>query len=138
MKSINQIKKEARSESMNKWIGRLEDELDFQSYGQTPTERMENIIEQIKERIPEVDFEFAEELDQLITSAYFVGAHAGFSRALKRVGDGSITTRKVPNEDRWTLYSYSKQYQITESLPTLNGSEQKATVYIELSEHGFE
>ena len=100
MKSIDDIKKEARSESMNKWIGRFEDELNFQAFGQTPTERMESIIKQIKERLPAIDFEFAQELDQLITSAYFVGAHAGFARALKRFEDGSITTRKVPKIGR--------------------------------------
>jgi uncharacterized protein YihD (DUF1040 family) len=137
LKTIDYIKVEARSESMNKWISRFEDEFGFESYGETPTKRMENLIEYIKSKINN-DSDLAESINQLISSAFFVGAESGFDRALKRFQDGKITTRKVPNEQRWILHSNSSQYQITKELPSFDGTDHKATVYLSLSEFGFE
>ena len=43
MNRIEDIEKRAASQSMNKWIGRLEEEFDLEAEGSTPTERMEDI-----------------------------------------------------------------------------------------------
>lgn len=43
------IEKRAASQSMNKWIGRFKQELDLEAEGSTPTERMEDIIEQLRQ-----------------------------------------------------------------------------------------
>lgn len=134
---INRVKIEARSESMTKWAGRLEDEFNLDQVGGSPTERMEGVINQIKDRL-QLSPQDAMTLNTLIASAYNIGAQNGFARALKNVENGLITTRKVPNEERWVVYSNSRQYQITEKLPSLSGQELKETVYINLAEHGFE
>lgn len=135
--SFNKIKARAHSQSINKIVTRFEDECDLKASGESPTKRIENIIEQIKASL-NVDTELATELNQLITSAFVIGAQSGFSRALERFQDGKITTKKVKNEDQWVLYSDSKQYQITENLPSMDGTNQNSTVYISLSDNGFE
>lgn len=134
---IKNIEIRAKSESMTRWIKRLEEEFNVEADGDTPTVRMESVISKIKQELG-IDIEQASALNCLIASAFNVGAQEGFKRALQRVEDGKITVRKIMNEERWQLSSSSRQYQITEELPSFDGSELKETVYIELSEHGFE
>jgi cobalamin biosynthesis protein CbiD len=136
-KSIDQIKKEARSESMNKWIGRIENETELITEGNTPTEKMEDLIAKIKQAINSGD-NFDYSLNELIKSSYEQGIQGGFAKALSKLSKGAITTRKVRNEDYWELHTNSKQYQISARLPTVDDGEQKITVKIKLSEHGFE
>lgn len=136
-KTISQIQKEARSESMNKWISRIEEETDIVTEGETPTERMEDLIEKIKAAIVSGD-NFDDSINNLITSAYSQGVQGGFAKALSKFSSGAITTRKKPNEEFWILHTNSNQYQISAKLPTVNSEIQKITVKIKLSEHGFE
>jgi hypothetical protein len=135
--SYQRIKAKAHSQSINKIVTSFEDECGMKASGKKPSERIESIIEQVKASL-DVDPKLAEELNQLITSAFVIGAQSGFSRALERFQDGKITTKKVKNEDEWVLYSDSKQYQITENLPSMDGTNQNSTVYISLSDNGFE
>ena len=50
-KSLNQILKETRSASMNKWIGIIQEETEISSIGETPTEKMTDLISHIKTAI---------------------------------------------------------------------------------------
>lgn len=136
-KSIDQIKKEARSESMNKWISRIEEETDITSDGESPTERMEDLIEQIKLAI-DSGANLDDSINKLIKSAYEQGVQGGFAKALSKFSSGTIATRKLPNQDFWVLHTNSTQYQISAKLPTVNNGTQKTTVKIKLSDHGFE
>lgn len=136
MKNIQQIQKEARSESMNKWIGRLEHETEFDAEGSSPTERMEDIIAQIKAAVRQSDVEAP--INELIAKAFEKGVQAGFARALTKFCKGAITSRKVPNENEWILTTLSTQYQITAKLPTASNEDHRATVKIKLADHGFE
>lgn len=135
-KPLNIMLKEARSESMTKWIGRLEEETEIVSSGGTPTERMEDLIEKIKLAI-EVGGSLDVSINQLVQSSYKQGVQDGFSKALSKFQNGSITTRKVPKELSWTLSTSSTQYQVTARLPTVEGGEQRSTVIIKLSAYGF-
>ena len=47
---IDDIKAQARSESMNKWIGVFEEEFSIKAEGRRPTERMEDVIRQLHAR----------------------------------------------------------------------------------------
>lgn len=136
-KSLNQILKETRSASMNKWIGIIQEETEISSVGETPTEKMTDLISQIKTAIASGG-EADKSINDLIQSAFEQGVQSGFAKALSRFHSGAITTRKIPNEDFWVLHSSSSQYQITAKLPTLDGKNQKNTTIIKLSEHGFE
>jgi hypothetical protein len=140
-KPLERILIKARSESMTKWINRIEDEMDIITEGDSPTKKMEDLIEKIKiavKSVPKIDnAEFDDDINQLIISAFSKGIQAGFSKSIYKFIDGSITAKKVRNEDTWVLSTYSTQYQITSSLPTIDNGEQKVTVKIRLSEHGF-
>ncbi|WP_286887990.1 hypothetical protein [Pseudoalteromonas sp. ESRF-bin5] len=134
-----------RSESMNKWIGRIEDETELDSIGDTPTARMEDLIEKIKCAMgQDVDSESSENkavddsINTLIAEAFEQGVKRGFNRSLDRFMSGAIKTKKVPHEDKWSLHSASKQYQIKTDLPTVCDGSQSVTVKIKLSECGFE
>lgn len=136
-KSLNQLLKEARSESMNKWIGIIQDETEILSVGETPTEKMTDLIKQIK-LVIDSGGNPDESINDLIQSTFNQGIQSGFAKALSKFHNGSITTRKKPNEDFWILHSSSNQYQITAKLPTVDGNTQKITTFIKMSEHGFE
>jgi hypothetical protein len=45
------LAKKYHSQTLNKWRKRLEKEFDFESEGNTPTEKIENSIEKIEEKI---------------------------------------------------------------------------------------
>ncbi|MFW5410880.1 hypothetical protein B7L51_019965 [Pectobacterium brasiliense] len=136
-KNLDKIKMEARSESMTKWIGRIEEETDLVTEGGTPTEKMEDLIVKLKRAI-DSGCNYNESINQLIQSAFDQGIQSGFAMALSKFSNGSIITRKKANENIWVLYSHSSQYQITEKLPVADGGNQKKTVKIKLSKHGFE
>ncbi|MFO3905999.1 hypothetical protein AAHD62_15940 [Enterobacter hormaechei] len=130
----NQIKAEAHSQSINKVVTRFESEFDVKATGEIPTAKLENLIEQLKLKGLSND----ENIDQLILEAFSIGTQSGFDRALARFEDGSITARKIPNEDAWRLSSNSKRYQITKELPSAKNERMRATVYLYLAESGFE
>ncbi|EOD9421142.1 hypothetical protein ACJ5M9_002773 [Vibrio campbellii] len=127
----------AKSESMTKWTKRLEQEFCVTADGGTPTLRMESVIEKIKQEMG-TDSVKSETLNELIASAFDIGVQQGFKRALDRVENGKITVRKIREQERWQLYCDSPTYQITQRLPSFGGSEIKETVFIKLTEHGFQ
>lgn len=73
---------------------------------------VDNAIKQLKKKIKVSD----NEIDNLVAEVFSVAVEAGFKRALKRFQDGSITVRKVRNEDSWDLYSNSKDFSISEEI----------------------
>ena len=131
---INKIKVEAHSQSINKVVTRFESEFDVKAAGLFPTEKLESLIELLKTKNMGND----DNIDELILEAFSIGIQSGFDRALARFQDGSITARKVPNEDEWKLSSHSTRYQITKDLPSAKNGEMKATVYLYLADSGFE
>lgn len=132
--SSRNIKIQAHSQSIHKVVSRFQNEFDVVAAGSKPTEKLESIISQLKNK----DSNISEELDALILEAYSIGAQSGFDRALARFQDGKVTSQKVPNKNEWALISSSKKYQITEGLPSAKGEVMKATVYLYLSDSGFE
>ena len=98
---------------------------------------VDNAIAELKAKLGQLT-DVSPELNKLIRESFELGVKSGFSRSLKRFQDGSITTRKVNNEDQWVLYSNSNRFQITQSLPSMNDEKVKSTVYVTLAEHGFE
>lgn len=132
--SSRNIKIKAHSQSINKVVSRFEGEFDVKADGVKPTEKLESIITQMKEKHSDLNLD----IDALILEAYSIGAQSGFDRALARFQDGKITARKISNESEWNLYSNSKKYQITEELPSAKNEYMKATVHLYLSDSGFE
>lgn len=128
----------AHSQSINKVVSKLENELGVSVIGVTPTEKLTNSIEQLKERLKEKNendlFELA---NDLIKNAFETGVHSGFKKALERIQDGKIEVRKVRNEDFWQLYSCSQRYQITEYIPAIDEECQKVVTQVVLSKFGF-
>jgi hypothetical protein len=129
----NKIRIEAHSQSINKVVTRFEGEFDVKVEGHKPTEKLENLISQLKNK----NSNDSGDIDALILEAFSIGVQSGFDRALTRFQDGKITSKKVPNVNEWTLFSYSKKYQITEELPSAKSGNIKATVYLYLSDRGF-
>ena len=132
--SSRNIKIKAHSQSINKVVSRFEGEFDLQAEGSKPTERLESIIEKIKNKHSDIN----NEVDELLLEAYSIGAQAGFDRALCRFQDGKIYSKKVRDKGEWDLFSNSKKYQITEKLPSASEEQLKATVYLYLADSGFE
>ncbi|WP_312209819.1 hypothetical protein [Pseudescherichia sp.] len=130
----NKIKIEAHSQSINKVVTRFEDEFNVNAQGEKPTDKLESLIHLLKIK----NSNNAEDIDALVIQAFSIGVQSGFDRALDRFKDGKITSRKMPNEDQWRLSSYSQRYQITVDLPSAKNEEIKTTVYLYLSDSGFE
>lgn len=128
------IKIKAHSQSINKVVSRFEGEFDLEAEGSKPTERLESIIEKIKNKHSDIN----NEINELLLEAYSIGTRSGFERALCRLQDGKIYSRKIRNKDEWELFSNSKKYQITEKLPSASEKYIKATVYLYLADSGFE
>ncbi|HCH49352.1 MAG TPA: hypothetical protein DEV59_01390 [Proteus sp.] len=128
----------AHSQSINKIVSKLKDELDLSIIGVTPTEKLTNSIEQLKIKLKERNENDLSELaNNLIQTAFETGVHSGFKRALERIQDGKIEVRKIRNEDLWQLYSYSQRYQITENIPAMDKEYQKVVTHVVLSTFGF-
>ena len=137
MKLNNDVWKEACSTSMNKWIGIIEEETDIISFGSNPTQKMNDLINKIKQAI-ETGENVDTSINELIQDSFNKGVQSGFAKGLSKFIDGSITTKKVRNEDSWILSTNSSQYQITATLPSAGEKSFKTTSYIKISEHGFE
>ncbi|MGK9174341.1 hypothetical protein KXR87_14070 [Yokenella regensburgei] len=131
----NKIRIEAHSQSINKVVSRFEDEFDVKAEGMFPTEKLENLIAQMKFRTANG---VGDDIDALILEAFSIGVGAGFYRALSRFEDGKIKTRKVPNFEKWVLRSSSKNFRITKQLPSTKHSSIKAVVILSLADYGFE
>ncbi|TBL71922.1 hypothetical protein EYY94_19000 [Obesumbacterium proteus] len=129
----NRIKIKAHSQSINKVVTRFEGEFGVKAEGAVPTDKLESLIAQLKLK----NESGSDDIDSLILEAFTIGARAGFYRALTRFEDGKITARKVPNEDRWGLYSSSTIYQITKQLPSTKNQTIKAVAILSLAENGF-
>ncbi|CAH1569217.1 hypothetical protein [Vibrio rotiferianus] len=136
----------AKSESINKWARRLEEEFEVEAQGATPTEKIESAIALIKSLLesaqssggtPNLTQDHIDAVDDLISEVYDLGSHVGFAKALEHVQKGKIRTKKIRNEESWCLMCSSREYQITRPLPTLDGRSRKQTTYINLAEHGF-
>ncbi|WP_318467769.1 hypothetical protein [Photobacterium leiognathi] len=138
MKSKDDIWKEACSTSMNKWIGIIEEETDIVSFGSNPTQKMHDLIDKIKQAIVTGENENIDSsINELIEEAFDNGVQSGFAKGLSKFINGSITTKKIRNEDSWILSTNSKQYQITATLPSAGEKPIQTTSYIKISEHGF-
>lgn len=137
MQSKNDVWKVACSTSMNKWIGIIEEETEIVSFGSNPTQKMRDLIEKIKHEISTGE-NVDTTINELIQDAFDKGVQSGFAKGLSKFIDGSITTKKVRNEDSWVLSTNSKQYQITAKLPSAGEKTIQTTSYIKISDHGFE
>ncbi|QUI70698.1 hypothetical protein [Pseudoalteromonas sp. M8] len=137
MKSKDDVWKKACSTSMNKWIGIIEEETEIVSFGSNPTQKMHDLIDKIKHAIATGE-NFDTSIDELIQETFDKGVQSGFAKGLAKFIDGSITTKKIRNEDSWILSTNSKQYQITAKLPSAGEKTIQTTSYIKISEHGFE
>ena len=108
MNRIQDIKKKAAFRSMTKWIGRLEDEFDLEAEGGKPTERMEDIIKQLKQLLDGGDS--LEEIGRFIQSKvltwYRIGALRGAEELRKLLHDNEVLDDDVydelPEKIEWT------------------------------------
>ena len=108
MNRIQDIKKKAASRSMTKWIGRLEDEFDLEAEGSIPTERMEDIIEQLRQLLDGGDS--LEEIDRFVQRKvltwYRIGAQRGAEELKKLLHDNGVLDDDVydelPDNIEWT------------------------------------
>ena len=98
---------------------------------------MNDLINKIKQAI-ETGENVDTSINELIQDSFNKGVQSGFAKGLSKFIDGSITTKKVRNEDSWILSTNSSQYQITATLPSAGEKSVKTTSYIKISEHGFE
>jgi hypothetical protein len=102
--SKKDIEKRARSESMNKWIGVFKEEFDIEAEGDTPTERMRQVIEQLRQLA-----EGAESIEQMqafirkkITKWYRIGARRGaLELALFLKEKGVLNDEDLPERITW-------------------------------------
>ena len=85
MNQSEDIKKRVASKSMNKWIEVFEEEVDLEAEGSTPTERMEDLIEQLRQRSDGGDS--LEEIDRFfqrtVLTWYRIGARRGAAELVK-------------------------------------------------------
>ena len=108
MNQSEDIEKRAASQSMNKWIGRIEEELDLEAEGSTPTERMEDIIEQLKQLLDGGNS--LEEIDQFVQRkvliSYRKGARRGAEELKKLLYENGVLDDDVydelPEKIEWT------------------------------------
>lgn len=75
---IEDIKKRAASKSMNKWIGKFEEELALEAGGNTPTERMEDLIKRLKQLSNGDDL--LEKIDRFVQERVIVWYRTGARR----------------------------------------------------------
>ena len=101
MNRTEDIKKRAASKSMNKWIGVYEEEFDLEAEGSTPTERMEDIIEQLRQLLDGGDS--LEEIDRFVQRKvltwYRKGALRGAAELVKLLGDHVYD--ELPEKIEW-------------------------------------
>ena len=85
MIKIEDIEKKARAQSMNKWIEIIKKEFDLEVNGETPTQRMRHIIEQLHKISENADSLQGLEafIQQLVIDWYKVGAKKGILEVLK-------------------------------------------------------
>lgn len=94
---------------------------------------VDNAIRQLKKKIKAAD----KEIDNLVAEVFSIAVEAGFKRALKRFEDGTITTRKIRNEDSWNLYCNSRSFSISEEIK-ISSKSIKIQTKIRLKDMGFE
>lgn len=134
-KKLNDVRAEASSKSINKITCRIEEDFDLEAVGSKPSERFENVYSQMKEKY--IDKDFLEEVDQLVELAYQRGVNQGFARALKRFMDGKILTKKIKNQNKWRLITFSKKFTVTGKVRSFVQDFKRVQTTIDLSEHGF-
>ena len=108
MNPIEEIKKQAASQSINKWIERLEEEFDLEAEGDTPTERMEDIIEQLRQLLDGSNS--LEEIDRFVQrkvlTFYRKGARRGAIEHEKLLYENGVLDDDVydelPEKIEWT------------------------------------
>ena len=97
---IEDIEKRARSQSMNKWIGVIQEEFDLEVEGSTPTERMKDLIEQLRQLSD--DDGSLEEIDRFVQRAiltwYRKGARRGAAELVKLLYDKGVLDDEVYDE----------------------------------------
>ena len=107
MNRIEDIKKQAASQSMNKWIGKFKEELDLEVEGNTPTEKMGDIIEQLRQLSNGGDS--LEEIDRFVQRKvltwYRKGALRGAVELVKLLYENGVLDHvydKLPEKIEWT------------------------------------
>lgn len=97
----------AASRSMNKWIGVFEEEFDLEAEGNTPTERMEHLIKQLRQLSD--GSESLEEIDRFVQrkvlSWYRKGARRGAAELVKLLYENGVLDDdvydKLPEKIEW-------------------------------------
>ena len=108
MNRIEEIKKRAASKSMNKWIKRFKEELDLEAEGNTPTERMEDLLKQLRQ--PSNGDDSLEEIDRFIQKKvltwYRKGARRGAVELVKLLYENGVLDDvydELPEKIEWTI-----------------------------------
>lgn len=109
MNRIEEIKKRAASKSMNKWIKRFKEELDLEAEGNTPTERMEDLLKQLRQ--PSNGDDSLEEIDRFIQKKvltwYRKGARRGALELVKLLYENGVLDDhvydKLPEKIEWAI-----------------------------------
>ena len=100
MNRIEDIEKRARSESMTKWIGVFEEEFDLDAEGSTPTERMNDLIEQLRQLSD--DGGSLEEIDRFVQKTvltwYRKGARRGAAELVKLLYENEVLDDEIYDE----------------------------------------
>ena len=107
MNRIEDIEKRARSESMTKWIGVFEEEFDLDAEGSAPTERMNDLINQLHDLLD--DGGSLKEIDRFVRKAivswYRIGARRGAAELVNLLYKDGVLDDKVydlPDKIEWT------------------------------------
>ena len=108
MNQSEEIEKRAASQSMNKWIGRFEEALDLEAEGSTPTERMEDLIKQLRQLLDGGNS--LEEIDRFVQrkvlTFYRKGARRGAIEHEKLLYENGVLDDdvydKLPEKIEWT------------------------------------
>ena len=100
MNRIEDIEKRARSQSMNKWIRVIQEEFDLEVEGSTPTERMKDLIEQLRQLSD--DDGSLEEIDRFVQKAiltwYRKGARRGAAELVKLLYENGVLDDEIYDE----------------------------------------
>lgn len=105
---IEDIKKQAASQSMNKWIGKFEKALDLEAEGSIPTKRMEDLIKKLRQLSNGGDS--LEEIDRFVQRKvlawYRIGARRGALELVKLLYEDEVLDDDVydelPEKIEWT------------------------------------
>lgn len=149
---VDKIAAKASSQTYNKAIKELSEITGIEVDTGIPSKRFAELCEKLKTQLEnlyssdETTTSVSSEapsnsvdrtIDEIIESLYELGIHTGFSKALEVFMNGKITTKKIKNEQLWTLHSSSRQFQVTNQIKLYSGDTKSIKAIIALDEHGF-